>query len=92
MIAHITDDDDTRRSLFPPPGTTKRNGGLSKNHYYFLLAENCFENHSVYSEAFKNAVAAKQGDIWAGKIKNRVKVYVLIESQFSRIHVTSRAK
>ncbi|KAJ7712743.1 hypothetical protein B0H14DRAFT_2645135 [Mycena olivaceomarginata] len=73
MISHITDDDDTRRSLFPPPGSTKRNGGLSKKHYHFLLAKNCFEDHPVYGEAFKNAVAAKQGDVWAGKIKNRVK-------------------
>ncbi|KAJ7904159.1 hypothetical protein B0H13DRAFT_2334639 [Mycena leptocephala] len=72
MILHITDDD-TRRSLFPPPGSTKRNGGLPKKHYHFLLAKKCFEDHPVYGEAFKNAMAAKQGDVWAGKIKNRVK-------------------
>jgi hypothetical protein len=90
MISHITDDDDTRRSLFPPPGSTKRNGGLPKKHYHFLLAKNCFEDHPVYGEAFKNAVAAKQGDVWAGKIKNRVKAYVLMKSHFLRIHVASQ--
>jgi hypothetical protein len=75
LIHCIAEDPIIRQGLFPGPGanvSTAKGGGLSKAYHHKELAARVFGEHPVYGPAFEQAQAAKEKNLWAQKIKNRI--------------------
>jgi len=79
LIHCIAEDPIIRQGLFPCPGAnvlTAKGGGLSKAHHHKELAARVFGDHLVYGPAFEQARTAKEKNLWAQKIKNRIQAWV----------------
>ncbi|KAH8115354.1 hypothetical protein DFH11DRAFT_1877111 [Phellopilus nigrolimitatus] len=77
LIAAILENELIKKGLFPPPGanaSTKNGGGKVKTDFHFMLAHEVFGAEGcVYADAFLRAKTKKEKDVWARKIKNRMK-------------------
>ena len=73
LLSAITDERDIKQGLFPPPGANPRTGGRSKATYHWDLCIILFQDHPDYKTAFSLVLTPKQKQVWANKIKNRLK-------------------